>query len=539
MKELRKIVSLLLFSFSFIAAFGQRPNTKEFRGIWIATINNIDWPSAPGIPVEQQKKELRELIGRIADFHLNAVFFQVRPAADAFYESSTETWSWFLSGKQGKPTEPYFDPLAYAIELCHARGIELHAWFNPFRIRNLGYYELAKNSFAAKNLQYQHEYDNKRFFDPGFPQVREHIVKVILEVVRKYDIDAVLLDDYFYPYPVSGKNFPDNKTFARYGMEFYPKKLKDWRRNNIDLFIADLHEGIKTIKPNLPLGISPFGIWRTSSDDPNGSPLVKGTTSYDDLYADVYKWLSKDWIDYVIPQLYWEQGNRYGDFNALAKWWNDHSFGKPLYLGQALYRSTGSGKTFTNPKEISDQIAILRKYENIRGFAFFSASHLNRLPEAEMKELTALLNPKKDTIFYEPSVMEHTLTSVKSNMISDSEDLKDSIFTSSSVNNGNYLKIPIRIRSRRVNRQWQLTVVIPDSLKKPASKYFLVSYPSKKESGFEKKIYSISEKKTIFIPVEAQPKLRKDLFSIVLLNPGKSSSSQFFKIRRNRVVYQQ
>ncbi len=308
-------LSLLLLFLSISGwTLSQEIEQQEFRGVWVATINNIDWPSAPGLPVEQQKKELTDLIERVERFNLNAVFFQVRAAADAFYASETEPWSYFLTGRQGKPTEPFFDPLAYLTELCHAKGIEIHAWFNPFRVRNVGYYDLAKNSFAAKNPKYIHDFDNRKFFDPGFPQVRDHIIEVILEVVRKYNIDGVILDDYFYPYPVRGKNFPDSKTFVQYGKGFYPKRLKDWRRNNIDLFISELHDSIKNAKPSLRFGISPFGVWRNRSDDPNGSPGIRGTTSFDDLYADVYKWLSQNWIDYVIPQLYWEQGNRYADF---------------------------------------------------------------------------------------------------------------------------------------------------------------------------------------------------------------------------------
>jgi uncharacterized lipoprotein YddW (UPF0748 family) len=345
------ILLLTLLLFTATNSLAQHPPMKEFRGVWIATVNNIDWPSAPGLPVAVQKRELRELIERIERLNLNVVIFQVRPASDAFYHSRTEPWSYFLTGKQGLAPSPFFDPLAYAIELCHSKGMELHAWFNPFRVRNNGYYQLDPGSFAAKNPQYTHLFDNKLFLDPGIPQVRNHIVKVIMEVVRNYDIDAIHFDDYFYPYPIKGRKYPDTKTFSQYGKGFYPGRLNDWRRDNINRFIAALHDSIKAAKPSVKLGISPFGVWRNKSDDPNGSPGVKATTSYDHLYADVYKWLVNDWIDYIIPQLYWEQGNRFGDFTVLAKWWNDHCFGKELYLGQALYKSTGTGHVFTNPSE--------------------------------------------------------------------------------------------------------------------------------------------------------------------------------------------
>lgn len=523
---------------------------QEFRGIWVATINNIDWPSAPGLSVEQQKRELLELIERIDHFNLNAVFFQVRAAADAFYSSETEPWSYFLTGKQGQANNPFFDPLAYAIELCHARGIEIHAWLNPFRVRNLGNYELAKNSFAAKNSQFIRDYDNKRFFDPGYPQVRAHIIKVILEVVRKYRIDAVLLDDYFYPYPVKGKTFPDSKTFAKYGKGYYPKHIKDWRRNNIDRFISDLHDSIKTVKPELRFGVSPFGIWRSKADDPNGSPGVKGTTSYDDLYADVYKWLSKSWIDYVVPQLYWEQGNRFGDFTVLAKWWNDHSFGKPLYLGQALYKSTDSKNAWANPKEISDQISIMRKYKNINGFAFYSASHLSKLSEIEIGELTArLIKPKDErSNVQSPSLGNENKSSkintalniqLDNDLVIDESLFRKTINISQDKDIKNYMLVPMKFKLRREKGGWLISMNYSNSLKHDGEKLVLLTYQPKKDTAYIKKVFVLSENKQVSIPKSTGLNPRKALFSFVSINrtTRQCSFSKLFRMRRNRIVY--
>ncbi len=545
--KLKIFTYILLFFISLACSemvFCQTDNQKEFRGIWIATINNIDWPSAPGLPVERQKKELREMIDRIEKFKLNAVFFQVRAAADAFYASSTEPWSYFLSGKQGKSTQPFFDPLAYVLELCHSRGIELHAWFNPFRVRNLGYYDLAKNSFAVKYPQYQHDYDNKRFFDPGFPQVRAHLIKVILEVVRKYDIDAVLLDDYFYPYPVRGKSFPDSKTFARYGgKEYYPKHLKDWRRNNINSFIADLHDSIKAVKPSLKLGISPFGVWRSKDEDPNGSPLLRGTTSYDDLYADVYKWMSKDWIDYIIPQLYWEQGNRYGDFNALAKWWNDHSFGKQLYLGQALYRATGSDRRWSNPNEISDQIGLLRKYKNIKGFALFSASHLSRLPEIGLKELVARLdNQEEDSIVKDASSAENVLLTSRENSVSElmpDEKSFDSIIHLNSGKEINRINLSGKLKMRKQHKEWQISWYPPDTINRDRKMFVLLAYQPNQKRASLKKVFVLNSQSKVIFPHDIDFRPRKVLFTVVTVNQINKERLQtkLFKIRRNRVVY--
>lgn len=523
-------------------AVSQPIDQKEFRGVWICTINNIDWPSAPGLPVEQQKKELRHLIDQIEKYHLNAVFLQVRAAADAFYSSSIEPWSYFLSGKQGKATQPYFDPLAYAIELCHSKRIELHAWFNPFRVRNHGYYELAKNSFAAKYPQYQHDYDKKRFLDPGIPQVRAHVIKVILEVIRNYDIDAIMLDDYFYPYPVRGKIFPDSKTFAKYGKGYYPKRLKDWRRNNINLFISQLHDSIKSIKPEVKLGISPFGIWRSKADDPDGSPLLRGTTSFDDLYADVYKWLSSDWIDYVIPQLYWEQGNRYGDFNELAKWWNEHSCGKPLYIGQALYRATGAGRSWKNPREISDQIGLLRKYDNIKGFAFFSASHLSKLPETENHGLIAqLVPPSRDSVTAENSIQANSIIAIPAQVPAElimDEITFDSIVDLSKEKQYARSALPIDFKIKKEKRDWAIRYQPLDSSKISGQKFVLLSYRTEKKKGYLRKVYNLDDQNHFIILNKEKYNPRKDVYALVSLDQsdGKMIISDLIRIKKNRVV---
>ncbi len=359
----------------------------EFRAVWIATINNIDWPSRPNLPVEQQKSEFIKLLDTFQQFNLNVVILQVRAASDAFYESKTEPWSLFLTGKQGKSPAPYYDPLAWAIEMCHLRGMELHAWFNPFRVRNLGYYPLDPNNFAARYPQYVKEFDGKYFLDPGYPEVISHLVEVVAEVARNYEVDAILMDDYFYPYPVEGKKFGDEKSFAKYGKHYYPRDIKGWRRENINHFIESLHDTLHHINPGIKFGISPFGIWRNKSVDPEGSVGAKGMSSYDDLYADVRKWLKNGWIDYVIPQLYWEKGNHFGDFTAMVQWWSENSFGKPLYIGQALYKSTAEKNGWSEPEEINNQINFLRSNDKVRGFAFYSASNIGKLTPDKVKSL--------------------------------------------------------------------------------------------------------------------------------------------------------
>lgn len=383
----RQTISDTFFKKSSIEGYQQDPLKSEFRGVWVATVNNIDWPSKPGLPVEEQKREFLKLLESFQLFNLNVVILQVRAASDAFYRSKTEPWSYFLTGKQGKAPQPFFDPLAWAIEMCHLRGMELHAWFNPFRVRNNGYYQLDPNSYAAKHPQYVREFDKKMFLDPGYPEVREHVAEVIAEVAINYEVDAIILDDYFYPYPVQGKRFGDEKSFAKYGGAYYPKRLKDWRRNNINQFIELLHETIHGINPKIKFGISPFGIWRNKAADPAGSAGLRGLSSYDDLYADVRKWLINGWIDYVIPQLYWEKGNHFGDFTSLVKWWSDNSYGKSLYIGQALYKSTTQKNGWRKPNELYDQINFLRKNEKVRGFAFYSASNIAELSVSQVRNL--------------------------------------------------------------------------------------------------------------------------------------------------------
>ena len=540
---------LLLIPILFAAkSFADNPPAKEFRGVWVATVNNIDWPSAPGLPVAVQKRELKELIEHIELLNLNVVIFQVRPAADALYASDTEPWSVFLTGKQGIAPVPFFDPLAYAIELCHSKGMELHAWFNPFRVRNNGYYKLDPRSFAAKNPQYTQVFDNKLFLDPGFPQVRNHLVKVIMEVVRKYDVDAIHFDDYFYPYPIKGQKYPDVKTFTQYGKSFYPNRLGDWRRENINLFISAIHDSIKAVKPSVKLGISPFGVWRNKRDDPNGSPGDKGATSYDDLYADVYKWLSKDWIDYILPQLYWEQGNRFGDFTVLAKWWNDHCFGKPLYLGQALYKSTGPVKAFVNPKEISDQISILRNFENVGGFALYSASHLAKLPGIVLAEFNSnLLRTKVDTPHNTRSLVvvkkitppPPPVTVPEKVFIADKKTIAETINSTYNSSINVELPTPEQFNVTKSRQGWEISWKTTSSVHDNKLKFSVMVFEPVSGGGYLNKIFKTTSDKMVLIPRKSDFNPAKVLFGIVSTNENgfQSPFPKLFKIKGKRIVF--
>jgi uncharacterized lipoprotein YddW (UPF0748 family) len=353
---------------------------REFRAFWIVTLDNKDFPSRPNLHSEEQQTELTELI----DYHhqkgMNAAIFQVRPSGDAFYKSPYEPWSEWLMGEQGKAPKPAYDPLAYAIEVCHDRNMELHAWLNPYRVA----YHHEISDVSANRLLTQHpdwfvKYDNAIQFDPGIPEVRQHIIKVVMDVVHRYDIDGIHFDDYFYPYKKWGENFADDKTYQKYGQDF--KNKDDWRRDNVNQLIETLHDSIQKVKSHVKFGISPIGVWRNKSKDYRGSASEVGQTCYDDLYADILKWMEKGWIDYVAPQLYWSIGHPRADYWTLSEWWANNSYRRHIYIGQAFYKiQNDTDKKWDNPTEILNQLKINRANDKILGSIFFRAKFLVQNP---------------------------------------------------------------------------------------------------------------------------------------------------------------
>ncbi|SFD34350.1 Uncharacterized lipoprotein YddW, UPF0748 family [Chitinophaga sp. CF118] len=358
--------------------FAQLPPKRELRAVWIATVENIDWPSRRGLPVEQQKQEFINILNTQQRNGINAVVVQVRPVADAFYASPFEPWSEYLTGKQGQAPDPYYDPLQFMLEETHKRGMEFHAWFNPYRaIMNASHNNVAATHITRQRPQWFLTFDNRKYFDPGVPEVREYVTQIIRDVVRRYDIDAVHFDDYFYPYPVPGKNFPDNSSYRLYGRGM---ARDDWRRWNVDTIIQMVGKMIKEEKPWVKFGISPFGIWRGKDRDSDGSYSGKGALSnYDDLYADVLKWLKNGWIDYAAPQLYWERGHRVADYEVLLNWWAQHGYGRHVYIGHGLYR-INSNAAWSNPAELPIQITELRTLNTIQGSIFYSAKSFTGNP---------------------------------------------------------------------------------------------------------------------------------------------------------------
>ena len=339
--------------------------SREFRGAWVATVHNIDWPSAPGLPEATQKAQLRAILECAAELKLNAILLQVRPASDALYQSKQEPWSQFLSGKQG--LSPGYDPLEFAIIEAHARGIELHAWINPFRAASNARTELASNHVARKHPAWVRRFGAQLWVDPGEPEARAYVLGVIADIVRRYEIDGIHIDDYFYPYPVRGASFPDDSSWERYGATSGLSR-DDWRRENINDFVRSMYRSVKATKGSVRVGISPFGIWR---------PGIPATTeaqldAYGQLFADSRKWLAEGWCDYMAPQLYWSIEPAKQSFPVLLDWWRAQSRGKPIYPGIATER-IGPARP---AGEILEQIALTRRGTESPGHIHWSMKAL-------------------------------------------------------------------------------------------------------------------------------------------------------------------
>lgn len=370
-------ISLTLWLVVFSTAFSLAQPKYEFRAAWIATVANIDWPTKGNYQSESQKAEYRKLLDMLVQNGMNAVIVQVRPAADAFYPSPYEPWSEWLTGKQGRAPEPYYDPLKFMIEEAHKRGLEFHAWCNPYRAE----FQIGKSSISPTHITKTHPewfvaYGGKRYFDPGNKQAQDFVVNVIRDIVKRYDVDALHFDDYFYPYRIAGLEFPDDKTYKAYGEGM---ERSDWRRSNVDSIIVKLHNGIREENPHCKFGISPFGVWRNKDLDSLGSDTKAGQTNYDDLYADILLWLKEGYIDYVVPQLYWEHGHRAAPYEVLVDWWSQHSYGKHCYVGLGIYKA-GSNARWRDRNIIPLQIQDARSFATIQGQVYFSSKSFVRNP---------------------------------------------------------------------------------------------------------------------------------------------------------------
>lgn len=346
---------------------------REFRGVWVATVGNIDWPSKPGLPVEQQKAELIAILEHAQKLKLNAIIFQVRPACDAMYDSSLEPWSEYLTGTQGSAPEPFYDPLGFAVAQAHARGMELHAWFNPFRVKTKdSKATAAKNHISQTRPDLVRSYGGQLWLDPGEPDAQEYSLRVFADVIRRYDIDGIHIDDYFYPYRAQDKDkktipFPDQAPYERYQKAGGRLERNDWRRDNINRFVANMYGIAKRTRPTVQVGISPFGIWR-----PGNPAGIKGMDSYEAIYADSKLWLNKGWCDYFTPQLYWPSEPADQSYPALLSWWLEQNTMHRLIIpGNAAHLSKGR----VPPSEMISQIRATRE-RGAAGNVFFSMKSL-------------------------------------------------------------------------------------------------------------------------------------------------------------------
>jgi Uncharacterized protein conserved in bacteria len=368
------------------------PIQREMRGLWIATVANIDWPSRAGLSAAAQRAELTTLLDRAAALGSNAVIFQVRPASDAVYRSTLEPWASLLSGTQG--TDPGYDPLAFAVEQAHARGLQLHAWINPFRAGN------TKDSASLSPTHLFHArrdlvrvYGTQLWLDPGDPEAQDHVSRVLRDIIARYDVDAIHADDYFYPYPQNDAAghalpFPDSATYARSGSAL---ALDDWRRANIDRFVERLYRDAHAVKPGILMGISPFGIWR-----PGNPPGVAGFDAYASIHADSRRWLQQGWVDYLAPQLYWAISAPQQSFPALLDWWVAQSVdGRPIWPGLAAYRVNSGTATTLSSEEIPEQVRLTRARPGATGHILYNASStLTRAGGAVAASLAPLYQPR-------------------------------------------------------------------------------------------------------------------------------------------------
>jgi uncharacterized lipoprotein YddW (UPF0748 family) len=376
---MRSFIVTVLFTFFSVILLAQKSPQYEFRAVWIATVENIDWPSKKGLTVEKQKEEFIRLLDMHQHNGMNAVVMQIRPVADALYPSRFEPWSEYLTGKQGQEPSPYYDPLQFMIEETHKRAMEFHAWMNPYRAMfNVNRSSISLTHVTKLFPQWFVTYGSTRYFDPGLPEVRDHVNKVVRDLVERYDLDAIHFDDYFYPYRIPGKEFPDAASFAKYGNGM---SKEDWRRSNVDSIIVMLGKTIKSANPRVKFGISPFGVWRNKRTDPRGSDSKAGVTNYDDLYADILLWLQNGWIDYVAPQLYWETTHPYVGFYMLLDWWANNTFDRQLFIGQGIYRALEPKSLAWHKKnELPNQIKAIRENPHVQGSIYFSSATFFKNP---------------------------------------------------------------------------------------------------------------------------------------------------------------
>lgn len=366
---------------------------REFRAAWVATVANIDWPSEPGLSVEQQQREAIDLLDEVAAANMNAVIFQVRPQADALYASELEPWSYYLSGEQGKAPEPFYDPLAFWVEQAHQRGLELHAWVNPYRAHHTQGGPVSEHSLVSKKPELIAKLANGMYWmEPTREETIAHSLAVIADIVQRYDIDGIHYDDYFYPYPSynQGAPFPDSDSYQAYQQQGGELSLSDWRRDAVNRFVQEIYSEVKRIKPHVKVGISPFGVWR-----PGYPETIAGFDQHEELYADARLWLNEGWLDYFTPQLYWNINRIEQSYPILLAWWQGEN-----HQQRHLWPGLSSNQVATNQgtDEIINQIQFTRALlQEQTGQVFWNVKTVGDNPR-----FAKLL---KDTVFYHQALI--------------------------------------------------------------------------------------------------------------------------------------
>lgn len=505
------IKTIYFFLFAIISMPVLSTNTspqREFRGVWISTVLNIDWPSRNNLSTEEQKNEFISLL----DFHkrngINAVIVQIRPAAESIYKSEIEPWSRWLTGRKGKAPNPYYDPLTFMIEEAHKRCIEFHAWFNPYRAIYNTKYEADFSEFQNKHPNWLINHGNKLLFDPGHPEARNYIVEIVKDVVKRYDIDGVHFDDYFYP-NLGNTDFNDSYSFKYYNRGYNEYEKKQWRRENVNLLIKNVSKAIKKEKQWVKFGISPFGIWRNKTKDFRGSN-TQGTSCYDNMYADVLSWLKNSWIDYVAPQVYWNIGNKYADYKSITEWWNKNSYGKHVYIGHATYKVKKDSKilAWRNVNQIPQQIDINRGLDDIKGSIFFSSRSVKKNPLGVTDKLRITRFSKKALV--------PVITAIDSIPPDSPEDLE-----------------VIELYNKKI-LAWNSDKVFEDHMNKPF--YYVVYKYDTKEEAHEtsnKYIYSIQRENEITLPAKEESRRRKIYFRVSAVDRlhNESTPTEIIKVR--------
>jgi len=361
---MKKVITICLLLVALVASAQQK---REFRGAWIQCVNG----QFKGMSTEAMQRTLTYQLNELQKDGCNAIIFQVRPECDALYESSIEPWSYYLTGEQGSRPYPYWDPLKWMVDECHKRGMELHAWINPYRAKTKTAHGNARNHVVVQHPEWTFQYDGLTLLNPALQECRDYICNVARDIVTRYDVDGFHIDDYFYPYPVAGVQIPDDAQYRANSNGIGNRG--DWRRFNVNLFIEQLYKTVHEAKPWMKVGISPFGIYRNKKSDPNGS-RTNGLQNYDDLYADVLLWDANGWMDYCVPQIYWEIGNRAADYDELIHWWNQHLTRTALYIGEDVERTVKHADLKDkNRHQLSAKMSLHQQLPRVKGTVLWYA----------------------------------------------------------------------------------------------------------------------------------------------------------------------